>query len=220
MYHNDAMYFIRDLNAIRECETWFETVSQYGYQSRMNVDRLYFDTMSMINSGQYMDVIRPRFSSAEELFGHHQIMIDLINADAMKHAARVNAQYAEGFQKNSTRWKKWEWDEDDVFCVIAPSAPVDVAVEGITLRHCVKSYIPSISEGQTNIMFIRRKGQESEPFFTVEIDISGNIRQVHGMCNCNASSVDGLSEFIKKWTKAKKLKYNEYHANGIRAVGR
>ena len=117
------------------------------------------------------------------------------------------------------RWQKWEWNEDETFCVIAPKAPVDVAVEGITLRHCVKSYIPLVSQGGTNVMFIRRKGKEEEPFFTVEVDNTNHIRQVHGMCNCNANTVDGLIEFVTKWSKLKKLKYSESHANGIRAAG-
>ena len=219
LYGNDAIYFIKDLNAISN-DTMLEVTSQYGYTCLMDADRIYSDTMSMINSGGYAGRIRPRFSSIEELFNHHNIMIDLINADAEQRNTQMNAQYSEGFKKNSERWKKWEWDEDEVFCVIAPVEPLDVAVEGITLRHCVRSYIPSVSLGQTNIMFIRRKGQETEPFFTVEVDTHNNIRQVHGMCNCNANTVEGLLDFIKKWTKAKKLKYSAQYANGIRAVGR
>ena len=220
LYPKDAMYFIRDLNAIADDgRTNVSYATRWGHRASMSVDRLYFDTIQMIRSGSYMDVIRPRFSSVDELYNHHQVMVDLVNADAIKHEARVQAQYADGFKTNLERWKKWEWSEDETFCVIAPKAPVDVAVEGITLRHCVKSYIPLVSQGGTNVMFIRRKGKEEEPFFTVEVDNTNHIRQVHGMCNCNANTVDGLIEFVAKWSKLKKLKYNETHANGVRAAG-
>lgn len=214
MYPRDAMYFIKDLNAISEGGTRFlEYRTQHGHTARLNVDRLYFDTIQMIRNGEYMDVIRPRFSSVDELLNHHQVMVDLVNANKMEEEARVNKRYESGFQTNHERWKKWEWEGDEVFCVIAPEKPIDVAAEGIALRHCVKSYIPSVSQGTTNIMFIRRKGKETEPFFTIEVDDRNNVRQVHGMCNCNVSSVEGLREFVKKWSKMKKLRYNESNAN-------
>jgi hypothetical protein len=221
MYGKDAMYFINDLNSIDSVgDCVIEVMTQYGYRSQMNIDRLYFDTMNMIETGEYMDVIRPRFSNVEELINHHQVMVDLINADQMAHEARINKKYENGFDVNHKRWVKWEWDGDkSEFCVIAPSKPVDVAAEGITLRHCVKSYIPSVSQGQTNIMFIRRKGKETEPFFTVEVDMYNHIRQVHGMCNCNVSSVEGLGEFVAKWSKIKRLQYSQSQANAVRAVG-
>jgi hypothetical protein len=221
IYGNEAMYFIKDLNAIDNGDDYVITVqNQYGYVSRMNVDRLYYDTMSMIESGEYMDVLRPRFSTIEELVGHHQVMIDLINAENMEHEARANRRYESGFETNHKRWERWEWDGDTFeFCVVAPSKPLDVAAEGIALRHCVKSYIPSVSQGKTNIMFIRRKGKETEPFFTVEVDSYNQIRQVHGFCNCNVSSVAGLHEFVTKWSKLKKLKYNGTTARQVRAVG-
>jgi hypothetical protein len=221
LFGKDAMYFIKDLNTIAEDSDYtVEIVSRYGYRTQMNIDRMYYDTLSMIESGEYMDVLRPRFSTVEELMSHHNIMVDLINANKLEHEARQNKQYESGFDANHKRWEKWEWDGDQSdFCVIAPTKPIDVAAEGITLRHCVKSYIPSVSNGSTNIMFIRLKGKESEPFFTVEVDRTNSIRQVHGMCNCNASSVEGLTEFLKKWSKLKKLRYSESSANAARAVG-
>lgn len=219
LYRKDAIYFLKDFNSILKENGEFVSIeNEWGFYTRMSVETLYQDTLRMISLGSYQNEIRPRFSSVEELIGHHQIMIDLTNADKAKNEAKIHAQYNNGFQTNMERWKKWEWS-DDTYCVIAPSAPIDVAVEGIALRHCVKSYIPSIAAGYTNVMFIRRKGNEKEPFFTVEVDKSNKIRQVHGMCNCNVSSIDGLSDFIKKWSKSKKLKYNENGANQVRAVG-
>lgn len=219
MYPKDAMYFIKDLNAIAENGYEFiEFTTQYGHTSEMNIDRLYYDTIQMIQSGGYMDVIRPRFSSVEELLNHHQVMIDLINANEMEREARINRQYESAFQTNYQRWQQWEWEGDNMFCVVAPKQPVDVAAEGITLRHCVKSYIPSVSQGRTNIVFIRRKGKETEPFFTAEVDMTNKIRQVHGMCNCNVDSVEGLAEFVINWAKTKKLKYIQLQANAVRAA--
>lgn len=221
-YAKDAMYFIKDLIAVTADGTWrINTVSSHGYNSYMDINYLFYDTLQMVRNGNHMNRIRPRFSTTDELVGHHQILIDLTNAEKAEEEAKMSARYESGFQQNHKRWEKWTWDgEGFEFCVMAPEKPLDVAVEGITLRHCVKSYIPSVSAGSTNIMFIRRKGKEEEPFFTVEVDSTGSVRQVHGMCNCNVSSVEGLTEFVKKWSKLKKLKYNEGYANGRRVAGR
>jgi hypothetical protein len=218
MYPNDAIYFIKDLNAVIDGGNMFTSyITEYGHTARAEVARVFFDTLRMIKYGHYTNVLRPRFSSLDELLNNHQIMVDLINADKTAHEARVNQQYNDGFKDNYERWKKWEW-QDDAFCVIAPHQPVDIAVEGMTLHHCVKSYIPSIAEGKTNIVFIRRKGKESEPFFTVEVSMSNSIRQIHGMCNCNASSVEGLPEFVRQWAKLKKLRYVESSSNNVLAA--
>lgn len=219
LYHNDAMYFIRDLNHAMQSGDIVETRTRHGYRSQMTVDRLYLDTIRMIHSGGYHDVLRPRFSTVEELIGHHEVMTDLINADQKEHEARQAAQFEQSFAAQYEKWKKFEWDEDDAFCIVAPTQPLDIAVEGITLRHCVKSYIPSVAAGNTNIVFIRVKGKEEEPFFTVEVDLRNNIRQVHGMCNSNVSSVSGLADFVKRWSKAKKLKYSQEYANVARVAG-
>lgn len=219
MYRADAIYFIKDLNAISDGTQTLErndNVPRYMRRHYMTLDTLFGDVFRMIQSGNYMDVLRPRFSTQEELEHIHTVMTDLINADQLAHEARQNAQHEANFTSHKSRWDKWAWEGDEKFCVIAPSKPVDIAEEGMTLHHCVRSYIPSVSNGDTNIMFIRVKGKENTPFFTVEVDKHNAIRQVHGMCNSNVDSVSGLTEFVAKWAKMKKLKYSQAYANGLR----
>lgn len=220
LYGNDAIYFVKDYNSIlTERDQHVSIRNARGWVCWAGVDRIFYDTLQMIEEYNYASELRPRFSTLEELVGHHDVMVDLINAEKAEEEAKRNARYASSFAEKHERWKKWEWDEDEQFCVVAPVAPVDIAVEGMTLRHCVKSYIPSVAHGNTNIMFIRRKGFEKTPFFTVEIDNTNSIRQVHGACNCNATEVDGMVDFIKRWSKLKKIKYIPKSANGIRAPG-
>ena len=95
--------------------------------------------------------------------------------------------------------------------VIAPASPAEVASEGITLHHCVKTYISKITSGVTNIMFIRKKNQINILFFTVKILNSGNIEQFHEFGNRNACTESGMTEFVKKWAKARKLKTTNFN---------
>ena len=217
IYGMDAMHFIRDLNAISDGDQ-LVPLMRNGNMQTVSIDMIYSDLMRMVQCGNYTDRIRPRFDSVDELIRCHDIMVDLINADEAAHTYRTTREYIEGFQKNKPKWIAFEYDDDKEFCVIAPKDPVDIAEEGMNLHHCVKSFIPAVSKGETNVVFIRRKGFEDVPFFTVEVDNNKTIRQAHGNCNCNASTVPGLTEFITKWAKEKKLKYSSDFANGIRAA--
>ena len=221
LYQNDAIYFIRDMINAEDASNGqtFTYRSQWGYPTQGNVIGMYYDTLRMIQSYEDTRVLRPRFNSPEELVGHHAVMVDLINAIKLEEEAKRNARYESGFQKGHKKWTKWEWEGDEQFCVIAPASPIDLANEGMVLRHCVKSYIPNVANGDTNIMFIRRKGFEQSPFFTVEVDNHNRIRQVHGACNSITDSIEGLTDFVIQWAKRNKFKYDVEFANRARAAG-
>ena len=75
----------------------------------------------------------------------------------------------------------------------------------------IKSYIDRVIDGVTNILFIRKQEDIDKPFFTVEISNKGDIEQVHGFGNRNASTEPGLEEFIKEWQDAIGLKSKNFN---------
>lgn len=115
---------------------------------------------------------------------------------------------------------EWSDDsEDGELCIVAPRDPAEIRNEGSVLSHCVASYVDPIIKGTENIMFIRRKDMREEPFFTVDIDNSGAIRQIHCYRNGNTSASDiarayaecgrevyntkaDVIKFVKRWCKA------------------
>lgn len=167
---------------------------------------LYLDFCIMVSLTGLQSRIKPYFDSREQLMDMHNELAELVNAEK-------NASMKMEWEKRlaSCKWKKWEFDDDDEFIVIAPKIPSDIANEGIALHHCVKSYISRVAEGHTNIMFIRRKSEPDIPFYTVEITNDKVIQQVHGFANKNACETPGLEEFIRKWERACKLSSNTYN---------
>ena len=89
----------------------------------------------------------------------------------------------------------------DVFKIVFPESSNDLINEGVRLRHCVSSYVDAVSEGRTNIIFIRKKDDIDEPYFTVEVSNDNAIVQIRGFGNCLPED-DNLIDFIEKW-KAK-----------------
>lgn len=109
----------------------------------------YINTVKLLNMSSEM---RPNFDIVEDIIRMHD---DALEAYNMQKSEIDNKK----FEERSTFWKKWEYDENEKYLVIAPAKPADLASEGITLHHCVKTYIQRVVNGETNIVFIREKNK-------------------------------------------------------------
>lgn len=169
-----------------------------------NTMAMYRDYLSMASKINETSNFRPYFKTKEDIRQMHDAILAIyeLKRDAIK---------VEAFGKRSSRWKKWEYNKNNTFVVVAPIKPSDLAKEGITLHHCVRSYIDRVADGRTNIMFIRKADNLDEPFFTVEVSNNGTIEQVHGFANCNANTNPDLVKFLSEWAKACKLQTHNYN---------
>jgi len=168
----------------------------------------FVDYVRMVRLLGMQSNLKPYFKKPEDVFLMHDAILELYNTKQteIEHREWVN-------RANEKNWKKWEY-KSGKFITVAPKEPDELAIEGITLHHCVKSYIGKVAKGITNIMFIRQENEPDKPFFTVEIDNCDVIQQVHGMSNCCAETVEGLPEFVKEWANSKSLKI--WHMNKVR----
>lgn len=173
------------------CSNYYGSHTSYG-----NTLIVFRDFMSMVNQCNYQSVIKPYFNTLEELGNMHDMMVELVNQQ--KDTIEMTK-----WNNRKNFWNKYLYSNDE-YSVLVPEVPGDLATEGITLHHCVKSYISKVTDGITNIAFIRDNTRLSEPFYTVEIDNLNTIQQVHGSCNCNATPE--ILKFIKKWCNDKNLK--------------
>lgn len=202
-YMDDTMYYLYknySLKGIVRVAEDFEAVGGLEYRDLS----FYCDYLKMAD--QIGDTVnfKPYFKSRENVQEMHDAIMAIY--DLKRNAIKVEA-----FNKQSAKWKKWAYNKNSDFTVIAPTLPNDLAKEGMALRHCVKSYIDRVAEGRTNIMFIRKKSALDEPFFTVEISNDSTIEQVHGFGNRNADTEPKLPEFVSEWAKACKLKPGGYN---------
>lgn len=176
-------------------------VSYRGYRNNLytcNGKVVFLDVLNMIKELNYQSRIKPYFNTLEELSNMHEILVELIN----NHKNEIEM---EKWNTRKKSWEKYKFSDED-YTVLIPEKPDDLATEGIELHHCVKSYIGRVSNGSTNIAFIRENDFLSKPFYTVEIDNNNIIQQVHGQQNCNATQE--VLAFVKKWAKKKNLSIN------------
>lgn len=170
------------------------------------------DYLTMVRQLPNKNNYKPDFSSLQDITTMHDNITILCNMSEEDITAMQ-------FQSRKEIWDKWIFSRDEKkdkfgnikekgfpFVVVAPTSPADLVEEGTRLHHCVRSYIDRVADGQTNIMFIRKKENPDEPFFTVEISNDRTIEQVHGFANRNANTEEGLTEFVNTWAKARRLK--------------
>lgn len=87
--------------------------------------------------------------------------------------------------------------------IVAPKKSWDVVNEGVTLNHCVSSYVGLIANGASQILFLRDAKSPETPLYTVEI-IGGVITEAKG--NYNEELPDDAKEALKEFRKLWKEK--------------
>ena len=174
----------------------FFTMIEWHYQYY----RQYVDFITMINKMDLRQKVKLYPKTKEELVKMHDYAAAAYNLNKNEYRKKA-------FIAQLNKVEKMEYENDDFdFCVVLPKGPEDLVVEGIELSHCVKSYISRVADGQTNIVFIRRKDDKNKPFFTVELTNDRVISQVHGFANRNADTEPGMTEFVERWARNKRLK--------------
>lgn len=96
---------------------------------------------------------------------------------------------------------KYEY-QDEEYAVLVPQNVQDVLMEGNALVHCVdktETYLERISNMETYILFLRKASEVSVPYYTLEVEPDGTIRQKRTMFNRQNADIADATEFLKKW---------------------
>lgn len=156
----------------------------------------------------------PIYPALEKLQNVHDRIIQVYYRESEKISALKN-------EENNTRYKEnyypkaceYEYSNDK-YSIIACKSMEELTLEGTVLHHCVGSYINSVSHGKEYILFLRNNEKVDIPYFTIDIDLSNNVRQIHGKYNCNIDNE--LKPFIDEW--AKKFNLDISNCNGVRCA--
>ena len=192
---------------------------------------MYMDAMStwkrLINRP---DIDWLDFKTAEDIARLHDNLIGLLNLEAEMKKAERDKALTEAFEKlQSKRIKKYEDTEsNDNFIIRVPKGLNEITTEGQTLGHCVGGYVDRHAKGNTNILFLRKKDTPNTPFYTIEVDNSGYIVQIHGRHNRWLGNDPEAISFVHKWITERGLSCEDYkllnkgagYSRGNEQVGR
>ncbi len=87
--------------------------------------------------------------------------------------------------------------------IIVPSNLSEIVLDGKTLHHCAGAtnrYFDRIESKETFICFLRKNEQIDIPYYTIEVEPGGTIRQHRGYLD-EEPEIETVKPFLKEWQK-------------------
>lgn len=88
------------------------------------------------------------------------------------------------------------------YTIVAPKSVLDIVTEGTILKHCVHTcdyYFSRIQTDESYLFFLRKSKQPDMPWYTLEVEPSGNIRQKRTTGDNQNADFQKAVAFLKKW---------------------
>lgn len=105
---------------------------------------------------------------------------------------------------------RYEYKNEE-YMVIVPKNLIEIMIEGNALHHCVGSserYFERIMRKETYICFLRRVSEPKTPFYTLEVEPGGTIRQHRSMYD-EEPGIEEIRGFLKEWQQTIKKRLTE-----------
>lgn len=99
--------------------------------------------------------------------------------------------------------EKYEY-ADKEYRIVVPERVEDIIYEGQALRHCADSsevYYDRIQNRESYIMFLRKAEEPYRPYYTLEVEPDGTIRQKRTVGDRQNKDLEDAVVFLRKWQK-------------------
>lgn len=162
------------------------------------------DYISMLEK-EKMDCSREILLKPKDLkIAHNEMVAEISVKNASKEIKKLEKKYTAAVQLlESGELEKYRFEDDD-FCVVVPRSISDIFREGTILKHCIHTceiYFGRINTRETYLVFLRRKAEPDKPWYTLEIEPGGNIRQKKSVLNEAYSDLKEAMPFLRKYQK-------------------
>lgn len=167
-----------------------------------------------------LDLSRESVYKPKSIKERHDELTEIINADQRRlEAERVEAEYPAIKPVCEKIKATYEWGDGE-YLVIVPEGAAEIQREGCLLRHCVGTtdrYFDRIAEEESYIMFLRKSSAPTSPWYTMEVEPGGAVRQLRTFGDDEGSDRNEAKAFLKKWRHeiAKRLGDSEREAAQI-----
>lgn len=139
----------------------------------------------------------------KDLYAAHQMLVERINRGQDKKEAKAMAQKFPECNKVIKTLSLYEWGDNE-YTVVAPKGIVDIIREGRALNHCVgttERYYDRIATRESYILFLRYSDAPDKPYYTLEVEPGGTIRQKRTTGDKQTKDIDKAKAFLARWQK-------------------
>lgn len=175
---------------------------QYKGKSVKQVIAQYEDYMSMCDK-LHKDTTDEMIYRPRELKRRHdEAVAEIERLNAQLKADEYSKKFGEAEKVLGLIREKFEYVGDGFFIKV-PEKIVDIVSEGNYLHHCAGAtdrYFDRIKSNETYICFLRKVEEPDIPFYTIEVEPGGTIRQHRGMYD-EEPELDKVKPFLREWQK-------------------
>jgi len=152
----------------------------------------------------HMDVYDSIVYKPKDLTIRHDVLVEEIarRGDDMW-TIEIAAKYPDIEKIYHEIKEKYEYAGKD-YVMVVPQDIKDIVNDGRVLHHCAASserYFERISRRECFLLFVRKKSTPDEPWYTVEIQPGGTIRQKRTRFNRQDDEKE-VVKFLREWQKA------------------
>lgn len=151
-----------------------------------------------------MDLTDEIVCKNNRMMEYHNIYLEEKNREKnQKRDREVNrkfGQIAKNYEKNK---EHFAW-ENKKYAVIVPKRASDITKEGRLQHHCVgasDTYMGRMARGESYILFLRRNGNMQQPYYTLEVDYTGKIKQAYAAYDRKPDWENEIEKLLEKYTK-------------------
>lgn len=165
----------RDLDTVLQCGVTPERALNYiEKQTRAQSDTLteWRDYLKMAKE-ERMDVHDDIVRMPRELHRRHNELVELRNKEEDEKKLKGYRKYDRQIGKHLEEAKIYLW-EDKNYMIVPAAKCEELMREGRALHHCVganDTYMKRMAAGTSWILFLRRKEDPEEPYYTIEISM-------------------------------------------------
>lgn len=199
-FEPDAFSFLPGhLSAVR-CYNYLKKQAAAMDESLEQTLSTWKDYMNMAKKVK-MDTKSDQIRIPKKLAEEHAKLIEIIQQGGMeKQARKIEKEWPE-VNRCLEKLKKFEYTAGE-YTIVAPESILDIVREGTILRHCVHTcdyYFDRIQKNESYLFFLRRKDVRNAPWYTLEVEPSGNIRQKRTIGDKQGEDLKKATSFLKKW---------------------
>ena len=149
-----------------------------------------------------LDTTKESVYKPKVLKERHDELTELINKEQSRlEAERIENEYPAIKPVCAKIKSLYEWGDGE-YEVIVPAGAAEIQREGRLLRHCVGTtdrYFDRIAEEESYIMFLRKSASPTSPWYTMEVEPGGAVRQLRTTGDDEGSDRAEAKAFLKKW---------------------
>ena len=155
-------------------------------------------------------MIERNYKPKDVRIAHNEVLDMLQGKDIENEAKRIDRKWRK-LKKIYPKLTKYEYIGSD-YQIIAPKSTGDIVREGMILKHCVHTcdyYFDRISTSESFILFLRKAADPKQPYYTLEVEPSGNIRQKRTTGDRQNDDFNEAKAFLSRWQKALQKKLSK-----------